>query len=269
MKKLEIVRKGITDFYNLIAERDTSANITDDCINLFESDFNRLYDLNKYVDSSVCDFFYKDSVLLKMIKTIDEFRMAYGIVKEKELTEKILESNEPWLELKTYKYYSNYLKLVDAEIKGAGLEEGDKVLFIGSGPCPITLFILCSVYNIIAAGIEQNPENVEMSCSLIKHLGLQNRVNIIDGNHYSVPLERKLDLVMVGESVRPKKECFNYLSAVLPLKTKVSHRINEVGLKKLLDGPDIVLPGRFKTVEKIYPGKPVINTAVFYEVKVD
>jgi hypothetical protein len=208
-----------------------------------------------------------DQNIIKAIKKIDMYYTAYSILKELELAHFIIKSKNPWEALNNYKYYHNYVKLIKAEFNESRLKEGDNVLFLGSGPCPLTPILLSSLYNINCTGIEQNGEAAKISMDLLIALDLNKKVKILNGDHYDSSIFDNWDLIMIGESVRPKNECFEYLSKTLKTGSLVSHRINEKGFKRILETPFFHLPENFQLETKIYPGLPVYNTAIFYTIK--
>ena len=99
---------------------------------------------------------------------------------------------------------------------------------------------------------------------VLRKLGFSDQVRIIDGNHFSLPLEEKSELIMVAAQAEPKKAIFDHLADVLPAGTKVSYRIYEKGLRRLLDTfSRYELPEPFVEYLRISPKPPVNNTVVF------
>ncbi|WP_269849742.1 nicotianamine synthase family protein [Methanosarcina horonobensis] len=73
--------------------------------------------------------------------SIYRFRNLYTIRLETGYSNKILASKSPWKTLKEFPFYENYLKLVRTEFEGFGLKREDRILFLGSGPLPLTLIV--------------------------------------------------------------------------------------------------------------------------------
>ena len=124
--------------------------------------------------------------------------------------------------------------------------------------------VLCRLYGLRGVGIEQEPDRAELSRMVLQKLGLSDRIKIIAGNHFSLPLEEKSELIMVAAQAEPKKAIFDHLANVLPAGTKVSYRIYEKGLRRLLDTfSRYELPEPFVEYLRIPPKPPVNNTVVF------
>ena len=85
--------------------------------------------------------------------------------------------------------------------------------------------VLCRLYGLRGVGIEQEPDRAKLSRMVLQKLGLSDRIKIIAGNHFSLPLEEKSELIMVAAQAEPKKAIFDHLANVLPAGTKVSYRI--------------------------------------------
>ena len=78
------------------------------------------------------------------------------------------------------------------------------------------------------------------------------------------PLETRCDLYMVAAQAEPKSEVFEQLARVLPEGSKVSYRLYEKGLRRILDGSSLFeLPSGFEEYLRVQPEPPVNNTVVF------
>jgi hypothetical protein len=198
---------------------------------------------------------------------ISTFRSQYTAELEAEQAESILKSEDPWNALTNFTYLPNYIQLAQTECRGAGLKPGDTVLFLGSGPLPLTLIILCHQHGLNGIGIEQYPERVELSRRVLEKLGLSSQIRIIHGNHLMLPLAETSDLVMVAALAEPKKEIFDHLASVLPAGTKISYRTYEKGLRRMLDTfYRYKLPEQLREYLRIPPEPPANNTSVFLNV---
>ena len=187
---------------------------------------------------------------------------------EVEHAKAIIKSKNPWKTLKNFAYIPNYLQLAKTENQGSPLKPGDHVLFLGSGPLPISLIILCRLYGLRGVGIEQEPDRAKLSRMVLQKLGLSDRIKIIAGNHFSLRLEEKSELIMIDAQAEHKKAIFDHQAEVLPTGTKVSYRIYEKGLRRLLDTCSrYELPEPFVEYLRIPPKPPVNNTVVFLTTK--
>ena len=198
---------------------------------------------------------------------IVRFRNLYSLRLETENANSILDSEDPWDTLKRFTHFSNYLQLALTEYQGSGLGPGDSIVFIGSGPLPVSLIMLCHQHGLRGIGIEQEPDRAKLSRRVIMQLGLSDQIEIIDGNHFRLS-SNGCKLVMVAAAAEPKKEIFDHLANVIPAGTKISYRIYEKGLRRLLETSSFLeLPEQFEEYLRIRPKPPVNNTVVFLTKK--
>ena len=102
---------------------------------------------------------------------------------------------------------------------------------------------------------------------MVKHLGLAQRITIINGDHFVLPLKEDFRLLMVAAMARPKEEIFQHLAHNLPDNSLISFRLYEKGLRRLLDlDGDFILPPEFCNYCRIPPQPPVNNTVVVVKV---
>ena len=232
-----------------------------------EEPFRRLDRLaSQDVDEGVLDALLSDPELQPVLEGISRLRNLYGLRLEVEEAGLILVAKDPWRELEAFTYYPNYSILSKAEQEGANLKPGDTVAFLGSGPLPLSLIILCREHGLRGIGIERDPRWVQLSCKVIGRLGQDADIEILEGDHFSIPLRKECDLIMVAAMARPKEEIFGHLARALPVGTKVSYRIYEKGLRRVLDLDSSFRPDRgFDEIRRIRPDPPVNNTVVFLE----
>ncbi len=218
------------------------------------------------VDDRSAEDILSNSRFNSAFDAISTFRSRYTAELEAEQAESILKSKDPWNTLTDFTYLPNYIQLARTECRGAGLKPGNTVLFLGSGPLPLTLIVLCHQHGLNGIGIEHDPERVELSRRVLEKLGLSSQIRIIRGNHQTLPLplEETPDLIMVAAQAEPKKEIFDHLASVLPAGTKISYRIYEKGLRRMLDTfYRYKLPEQLREYLRISPEPPANNTSVF------
>ena len=219
---------------------------------------------DQLAQETICDPEYNS-----VIEAIVRFRNLYSLKLEIENAKAILASEDPWDVLKNFAHFSNYLQLAATEYQGSGLNPGDTVVFLGSGPLPLTLIALCHWHGLKGIGIERDPDRAELSRKVLEKLGLLDQISIIDGNHFILPLENKCDHMMVAAAAEPKIEIFDYLANVLPGGIGISYRIYEKGLRRILETcSSFELPEQFVEYRRIRPDPPVNNTVVFLKKEV-
>ena len=266
MKKisLDTIRDEFLDIYAAIRD------LSDDTIlsghdSMFRSHFERLNHLAAMdVDDGTAEEIFRDPELQHVIKHISHLKRINGLRMEIKFARSIISGPDPWALLESFVYYPNYMKLAQMEYEGGNLRQGNRVIFLGSGPLPLSLICLYKQYGIEGIGIEQVPEYIELSKNLIQKLGLTGHIRIMQGNHFSLPLKDDCRLIMVAADALPKNEIFSHLAKVLPDGTILSYRIYEKNLRRLLDSQSVFeLPPEFKEYTRIRPEPPVNNTSVF------
>ncbi len=216
------------------------------------------------IDDGVAEALRRDRDLRTVIGEVARLKRINGLRLEIEAAETIIGSDDPWRELERFVYYPNYLELARMEFHGAGLAPGERVVFLGSGPLPLSLISLHRRYGIEGVGIEQDPRYAAIADRLLSALGLDGHIRVIRGNHHTLPLAEECGLVMVGADAMPKDEIFTHLAATLPDHARISYRIYEKGLRRLLDThTTIPLPAGLEEYARVRPEPPVNNTAVF------
>ncbi len=219
------------------------------------------------VDDMTAEAILSSSGFNLVFDVITGFRSHYTAELETEQANAVLGSSDPWQSLKDFAYFPNYIELARTEFRGAGLKAGDTVLFLGSGPLPLSLIVLCREHGLKGIGIEQEPDRVELSRRVIERLGLSDQIRIIKENHLTLPIEEPVDLIMVAAQAEPKDVIFDHLAEVMPTGTKISYRIYEKGLRRLLDTfSRYELPGRLREYLMVHPEPPANNTSVFLTV---
>ena len=229
--------------------------------------FKRLDELAAFeVDEESIEMLLKIQGFEFLLISISNFRFSYNLKLEIEKANRILESQDPWKTLKNFTFYPNYLQLARTEYIGSNLKTEDCVVFLGSGPLPLSLIMLCHEHDVQGIGIEQDGKRASLSREVISRLKLSEKIRIIEGNHFCLPLDARCELYMVAAQAEPKKEIFEHLAKVLSKGSKVSYRLYEKGLRRILDGSILFeLPAGFKEYLRIQPEPPVNNTVVFLE----
>lgn len=258
----------LSHIYVLVKTLDEEA-ILESSSSELQTVFKRLDELAALeVDESSIKAILKSPEFDSLLTAISGFRFSYNLKLEIKSAKSLLESPNPWETLRKFTFYPNYLQLANTEYAGSCLKPKDRVLFLGSGPLPLSLITLCHEHGVLGVGIEQNEKRANLSREVISRLGLSSSIRIIEGNHFSLPFKTSFDLYMIAAQAEPKKEIFEYLAKVLPEGSKVSYRIYEKGFRKILDGSSLFEPPAvFEEYLRVQPEPPVNNTVVFLKRK--
>lgn len=266
MKKYEFetIKNEFLNIYAAICDL-TEDEILSGPEDTFGSHFERLQRfIAREVEDQLANELLCDRQLRFITKHISRLKTLNGLRMEIKYARSIIDASDPWTVLQDFVYYPNYLRLADMEYRGAKLKPGDRVVFLGSGPLPLSLICLCRQHGVNGMGIEQVPEYAMLSQKLIQALDLTGHIKIVLGNHFSLPLNETCGLVMVAAEAIPKDEIFTHLAKTLPKGTRVSYRIYEKGLRRLMDSQATLdLPSEFKEYLRIRPESPVNNTSIF------
>lgn len=224
----------------------------------------------------VCDLL-KMEELESAFANINRFRNLYTVQLETQYANEILESKSPWDVLEKFPFYENYLRLVRTECRSLELKPGDRIIFLGSGPLPLTLIIFFKHYRIRSTGIEQNSARADLSIQTLDKLGLSKKITIVNGNHFSLnttdfrddfrDLNTGAKAVMIAAQAEPQKEILDNLLKIIPVGLKISYRVYEKGLMKLLNRSlPFDLPSGFEK-KRVKPDPPAYNTVIVLEKK--
>ncbi len=203
---------------------------------------------------------------------MNRFRNLYTVRLETRYSNEILASQSPWKVLEKYLFYRNYLRLVQIEYEGFKLKPEDRIFFLGSGPLPLTLIVFLRCHGIKGTGIEQDPASAQLSIKVLDKLWLSEDITIINGNHLSISRADFIDsgthskALIIAAQAEPKKEILDHLLKVIPEGFRLSYRIYEKGLMKLLNlDSSLDLPEGYREYKRIQPVPPAYNTVVFLQ----
>jgi hypothetical protein len=185
------------------------------------------------VPDRVVERLISEKGLKPVIRRIARMRRLIGSKLEIQSAEAVISHWDTWSRLETFTYYPNYLSLARMEYEGGRLKPGDRVIFLGSGPLPLSLICLAKKYGVQGVGIEQDRQVADLSKKVVQRLALSNLVSILHGDHFLLPLDEACALIMVGADAVPKKEIFKHLARICPSGQMISYRIYEKGLRRL------------------------------------
>ncbi|PAV14084.1 methyltransferase [Methanosarcina spelaei] len=270
----EVVLKEILDLYKDIrklSDEEILSSSSDKSKKLFLK-LDAL--ITQDLDSCVVSILLNKQELEPIFVNLNRFRNLYTVKLETGYAKEVLASQSPWDVLEEFPFYKNYLKLVRTEYEGFGLKAGDRIFFLGSGPLPLTLIVFFKYYGVKGTGIEQNPERAKLSTELLDKLGLSKEITILNGTHYSMnPIDfldpdTRIRALVIAAQAEPKKEILDYLLTVMPAGCRISHRVYEKGLMKLLNRDFLLdLPEGYREYKRIRPEPPAYNTVIFLEKK--
>jgi len=196
---------------------------------------------------------------------IRSYYSTFFDIHEVHLAKKLLKSPSPWKTLKSFPLYPRYEALVRNQIEAMHIEPGNTLVFIGSGPVPISLILMSRIYGLRSVGLDISAKTVELSKKVIKCLGLENKIKIICGDDSNL---KKIDwnMVLISALAEPKSRIFKSLREILKNRKKhvpVVFR-TYTGMRAVLYEP--VNPDDikgFKIIRQLLPTGRVNNTTIF------
>ncbi len=195
------------------------------------------------------------------LKVIRRFYVKLGTRLEAQNAHDIIEFERPWAKLESFHFYDRYTVLVRNEGHMASFASGDRVVFIGGGPLPLTLILLNKYFDVKGISIEILPEIADLSRKVVAKLGLSSEIIIVDGDETAIS-RLDYDAVMVAAFAEPKERVFRNVRDAVTQETKILYRTYS-GMRAILYAPVIEddLKG-FEKLDLILPTGKVNNTSV-------
>jgi hypothetical protein len=180
--------------------------------------------LNKEFTSSEEDelfnYLSKRGSLRKIQLLYEKFETNLEVSFAREILRKNLSTYQPYL------MYERFMNLIKNEIKLANIKRGEKVLFIGSGPFPITAILLNKLAGCNVDCYEKKKKYFELSKKVTSQLGLADEVKIkpikdeyFRNNSYST--------IIIALLAKPKDKILQKLNERISIDTKVICRTSD------------------------------------------
>ena len=117
---------------------------------------------------------------------------------------KITQDKHPSITLEEFPYYENYLKLTELEYRSLSLVGNrpmKRVLFVGSGPLPLSAILLAQQYGLMVDNIDNDADAVASSKKLINRLGLSDSVGVTQADAISFTCYNDYDAIFLASLV--------------------------------------------------------------------
>lgn len=124
-------------------------------------------------------------------------------------TRKLLKADNPKRELQTYPLINRYRKFLRAEARMARLQKGDRVMFLGCGPLPLSAIILAKEHGVKVTGIDICPRCCALAKKIIRRLDMEEHITILQADARNIPVEA--EVVWIAALAHPKKEILENL----------------------------------------------------------
>ncbi|KAI9317998.1 nicotianamine synthase [Dichotomocladium elegans] len=177
--------------------------------------------------------------------------------------------------LQDFPNFRNYDLLVKLEancLRGVGAKLG-KLVFVGSGPLPLTSLLFSTHIEDAVVNIDRSSEAICLSRALTKALGEQDKIQFWQGDAMQYPDYGNADVVilaaLVGSTPKEKEAMLRRISSTMRqgahLMVRSTHR-----LRTILYAPaqDIFMDDLDPLVE-VHPTNEVINSIIVFQKRKD
>ncbi len=179
---------------------------------------------------------------------------------------KIFEARNSRMALATFPYFQNYQQLMDLEASQLPPKnKGGKILFVGSGPLPLSAILLTQTYGWQVDCLDYSSIAYQQGKDLSKKLAIRN-INFIHGDilQYTELKQYQAVIVgaLVGENSQEKEQILKHIHQHIARYTKVLVRSSH-GLRELLY-PSIELAtlGYWQIEKAVHPKNEIINSII-------
>jgi hypothetical protein len=203
-----------------------------------------------------------DEGMINSLETIRDFYIYIGARLERENAYEIIEGGDnAWDVLDTFHFYERYKGLLTNESNLVPFNENTKLVFIGSGPLPVTLIMFNKMFGCKCVGIEVEPSVAKLSRHIIRRLGLADEIKIVIGDERYVKY-LDYDVIMVAAFAIPKSKVFGNLCEIVDTNTPILYRTYS-GMRQMLYQPVKVIDLRgFHEENRMLPKGNVNNSSV-------
>ncbi len=249
-KELERIQKQIQGLDNLIPGK-TVNNAFSNLVKLATSFKKKEIELKKY---------------FQIVSAKAEIEM------EKYWAKKIIDSENSMKTMQTFWYYKNYVDLTKLEFGALSLchdhKIHKKILFVGSGPLPLTGIILARDFNCQVTFLDNDKNSLEMSKVLCKKLKLNN-VNFVLADAIGFTDYDKYDTIFIAAMLASKtitKEKFiSLLAKKIEQHTHVLVRSAFHNRELLYKKLDIMKVKGLKPILEVRPKNEIVNSFHVFE----
>lgn len=189
---------------------------------------------------------------------------------ERHWAERVLSSGgRAWDELARFPYFANYEKLARLEWNGllsVLREPPRRVLFIGSGPLPLTSIVLAATHGVSVDNLDVDADACRMASELAPRLGLADRLRFHRADGRSFAPMHDYDVIFVAALVglrRAEKQAVvshvaGQTRATALLVVRSAHRLKTL-LYPEVKAADLI---PFQPLLEIHPHHEVINSVI-------
>lgn len=136
--------------------------------------------------------------------------------------------------IEDYLLFNRFEALVSREVNMAGLNRGEKIAMIGSGPFPLTAILLANAFGVSVIAIEHDRDATTLSRQVIKKLGLERKIVVEIGEGQDLVPDASCAIVAV--LAQPKEDILDHVFSTYPGCRRVVCRTSH-GIRQALYKP--------------------------------
>ncbi|MFC5452723.1 nicotianamine synthase family protein [Paenibacillus aestuarii] len=170
-------------------------------------------------------------------------------------------------DLEQFKNWNNYVNLIERELAHLPheLQHASPIVFIGSGPLPLSAILISQKMQVKVIGVDTNPEACASAQLLLQRLGLDDRITIVHGNGTTFDYA-KYPLIFIASLVTNKPEVFEQIQRTNPDAIVVVRSVE--GMRQLayvkVPEEEISASGWSLFSKAMPTAAKVINSTLFY-----
>lgn len=211
----------------------------------------------------------EEEEIKSLLPVIRAYYAMFFSIHEKQLSETLIHSHDPWKTLSGFPLYPRYEALIKGQMEARPDLPEKRIAFIGCGPVPMSLIFMARLYETRSLGLDTSDDSVLTAKAVIEALGLQDLVEIVKGDDTSLE-NLSWDAVLVAALAEPKARIFQNLQRVLSGQNRTIPVIYRTytGMRAVLYEP-VRTPDTkgFRIVKEVFPTGRVNNTTVFAELE--
>jgi len=242
--------------------------------NLPPDDLYRLYQLlddlaHLGAGEQLAGLILEEEEIQSVLPIIRTYYATFFTIHEVHLAERLIKAANPWETLKSFPLYPRYETLIQTQMASMPDLHFTKLAFVGCGSVPMSLILMARSYGTRSLGLDVSRDSVLSAQAVIRSLGLEDRIQIIQGDERLLR-DLRWDAVLIAALAEPKERIFRNLRSILTERNRhvpVIYR-TYTGMRAVLYEPVTpeVAKG-FKIVKKIFPTGRVNNTTILAKLE--
>lgn len=205
--------------------------------------FSSLVDIVQNSDSVISNKILNNPKIKKIIKELRSISARGEYELERAWANVLVHSKNIWKDIEQFPYIENYKSMTDYEMKDIDSciahDTKHRVLFIGSGPLPLSSIYMAKKYNLMIDNVEIDSHAYSVSRKIIYKLKLDSHINSIHSDILDIKDFSKYNLIFVaalaGTDEKEKKSVIRHIKRY---STKGTHII----LRSVVDLGNLLYP---------------------------